>query len=85
MVTVPEYVLVPVVLLCVKVPETEVVPITVILLPVTVNVVPDPTLRFPLIDMAVAVDAVIVPEVIKSPLIVATLVNVFAPEPDSCK
>ena len=67
------------------VPVTEVVPVTVRSKPATVNVVPVPTVRLPLTVMAMAVVAEHVPERVRSPLIVPTLVRVLAPLPLSVR
>ena len=72
----------------VRVPVTEVVPVTdkvQVLVAPEANVVPVPTSRFPPIVSAAAVAAVAVPLKVRSPLIVIAAGNVLAPEPESVK
>ena len=86
--TAPEKVLVPVALLIANIPLAPfpmvVVPVTPIVNPPTVKVVPSPIERLPPILRFAAVVADTVPLNVKL-LLIAVTANVFAPEPESIR
>jgi hypothetical protein len=84
-VTLPVYVLAPLVLLFAWVPLTVVVPATEKLNPPTVKVVPVPISRLPPMVTLVAMEALVVPLIVRFPLIVETFVNVFVELPDKVR